>query len=97
MELTIGKLIDEVAKEFNVTAEEIKGRSKRRPYPECRQILCFIAKDIFSSQTIYAAISIDHSQLNYNLRKCREEIEVYTERKNQYRRIMKSIDHEIQI
>ena len=75
--ITIEKILDEVARTFNVTTEDIKSSQRTASLTKARRISIYIMRQItgLSTLEIGKEFNRDHSTVVYTLKKVEEEIE----------------------
>ena len=86
-------ILDETAKQFGWTVEELTGKSRRRPLVTARQISMYVMRELtdFSYPRIASAFGgRDHTTVMYAVDKIREQM---TERHHTFEQVNELIAH----
>ncbi len=95
VEDTVTRIVETVAKRFNVTAADIKGSSRKKDIQTARNVSMYIVRTItnLSLSQIGAAFSRDHSTIHSNITMVESKLETDTVFEATVNEIIKDIKH----
>jgi|GEM_PF-6738809 len=91
MNLNPQSVFNAVAEEYNVTADQIKGSSRKRPLPEVRQMICYILRDL-PTPVIATLINRHRTIPFYSIDKMHQLMDVYKDVQEKHNNILKAIN-----
>ena len=97
VEITLDTIVDEVARTFNVTADEIKSSNRRANLSKARQVAIYLVKDItnMSMEQIGTAFSgRHHSTIVYTCQQVEKNMENDPKMREMIQDIRKNLEPE---
>ncbi len=92
--VTVDRILEEVAKTYSVTVEDLRSKNRKQPLSYARQVAIYIIKEVtqMSLDLIGAEFGgRDHSTVSYALRQVEEQIETNSHQKGIIEDIIKNI------
>lgn len=92
--VTVDRILEEVAKTYSVTVEDLRSKNRKQPLSYARQVAIYIIKEVtqMSLDLIGAEFGgRDHSTVSYALRQVEEQIETNAHQKGIIEDIIKNI------
>jgi chromosomal replication initiation ATPase DnaA len=86
-------IIKAVAEEYGITPDDISSNIRKRPMPEARKMCCYILAKFgeYSYPDVANLLNVDRSNVYLAIANISDWIEIYTEIRNHFNRIMEKL------